>query len=71
MDETKRIQDRIMEELKLDPIDQEVVVLYKGEKEQESPEFWQVSVRSFSGLTSFGFVLFFRCFCFWLLQLEI
>ena len=44
MGETKRIQDRIIEELKLDPIDQEVVVLYKGEKERESPEFWEVSV---------------------------
>lgn len=43
MAETKRIQDRIIEELKLDPIDQDVVVLYKGEKEQESPEFWEVS----------------------------
>ena len=43
MAETERIQERIKEELKLDPIDQEVIVLYKGEKEQESPEFWKVS----------------------------
>lgn len=41
MDETKRMQDRISEELKLDPIDKEVVVLYKGEKD-ESQEFWKV-----------------------------
>ncbi|XKL59205.1 hypothetical protein PGB90_000221 [Kerria lacca] len=40
MDETKRMQDRISEELKLDPIDKEVVVLYKGEKD-ESQEFWK------------------------------
>lgn len=43
MAETKRIQDRIIEELKLDPINEEVIVLYKGEKDQESPEFWEVS----------------------------
>ncbi len=34
-----------MEELKLDPVDKEVVVLYKGEKETENPEFWEVSMR--------------------------
>lgn len=44
MDETKAMQEEIIKELKLDPIDQEVVVLYQGEKEEQSSEFWKVSI---------------------------
>lgn len=39
-DETNAIKDKIVKELKLDPIDKDVVVLYEGEKEHQSPEFW-------------------------------
>lgn len=44
MDETRSMQQRIIEELQLDPVDKEVIVLYKGEKERESQEFWEVSI---------------------------
>lgn len=47
MDETKRMNDRIIEELKLDPVDEEVVVLYKGEKESQPSGFWKVSTNYF------------------------
>lgn len=57
MAETKRIQDRIVEELKLNPIEEEVVVLYKGESKEESPEFWKVSIFIYS---SFQLCLFKR-----------
>ncbi|KAL7024616.1 hypothetical protein ACKWTF_013127 [Chironomus riparius] len=39
-DETNEIKEKIIKELKLDPVDKEVVVLYDGEKAQQSPEFW-------------------------------
>lgn len=39
--ETKAMQDQIVENLKLDPIDKEVAVLYEGEQSQQSNEYWQ------------------------------
>ena len=39
-DETNEIKEKIIKELKLDPVDKEVVVLYDGEKAQQTPEFW-------------------------------
>ncbi|XP_008475585.1 39S ribosomal protein L32, mitochondrial [Diaphorina citri] len=38
-EETTRLQDKIVEALGLNPVDKEVVVLYKGEKEHASEEF--------------------------------
>lgn len=40
--ETEEIQKRIKEELGLSPVEQDVVVLYQGEKEQ-NPNYWEVS----------------------------
>jgi hypothetical protein len=42
-EETTRLQDKIVEALGLNPVDKEVVVLYKGEKEHASEEFSEVS----------------------------
>lgn len=39
-EETEAMQEAIQAELKLDPVDKEVVVLYDGEK-GKSPEMWQ------------------------------
>uniref|UniRef100_A0A1L8DS39 Large ribosomal subunit protein bL32m n=1 Tax=Nyssomyia neivai TaxID=330878 RepID=A0A1L8DS39_9DIPT len=39
--ETKMMQKEIQQELGLNPIDKEVVVLYKEEKLQGTPEMWQ------------------------------
>lgn len=39
------MQDAIQKELGLSPIEQEVVVLYEGEKESRSSEFWEVGMR--------------------------
>lgn len=41
-EETTRLQDKIVEALGLNPVDKEVVVLYKGEKENASDEFYKV-----------------------------
>ncbi|KAG5671113.1 hypothetical protein PVAND_001327 [Polypedilum vanderplanki] len=38
-EETKEIQDKIMQKLKIDPVEKDVIVLYDGEKKQDS-EFW-------------------------------
>ena len=35
------MQQKIQEELKLDPVDKEVIVLYDREKENQSEEFWK------------------------------
>jgi large subunit ribosomal protein L32 len=40
-DETEQMQTKIQEELKLDPVDREVIVLYDREKENMSEEFWR------------------------------
>lgn len=40
MDETKAIQEKILDKLKLNPIEHDVVVLYEGEKEKKDEEFW-------------------------------
>ncbi|XP_025408450.1 39S ribosomal protein L32, mitochondrial [Sipha flava] len=40
-DETTEFQEVIEKELGLDPIEQEVVVLYKGEKTKKPEEFWK------------------------------
>lgn len=34
MDETKQMQDKIEQELGLDPVENDVVVLYNGEKDR-------------------------------------
>lgn len=39
--ETESIKDKIMKKLKLSPVDSEVVVLYEGEKQEKSEEFWK------------------------------
>ncbi|XP_017772352.1 PREDICTED: 39S ribosomal protein L32, mitochondrial [Nicrophorus vespilloides] len=41
IEETKLMQDKIQEELKLEPVETEVVVLYNGEKDDKPSEFWQ------------------------------
>ena len=38
--ETNEIKEKIIKELKLDPVDKDVVVLYDGEKTQQPSEFW-------------------------------
>lgn len=35
------MQDKIQEELKLNPVEKEVVVLYDGEKDEKPAEFWE------------------------------
>ena len=44
--ETELIQEHIQKELKLAPVEEDVVVLYQGEKEQ-NPEYWKVSIKKF------------------------
>lgn len=39
--ETEAIKEKIMEKLKLSPVDSEVVVLYDGEKSEVSEELWK------------------------------
>ncbi|ETN68081.1 39S ribosomal protein L32, mitochondrial [Anopheles darlingi] len=39
--ETEQMQEKIQQELKLDPVDREVVILYANEKEEQPAEFWQ------------------------------
>lgn len=39
--ETELIKEKIQEKLKLDPVENDVIVLYDGEKGEQSPEFWQ------------------------------
>lgn len=41
-DETTKLQEVIEEELGLKPIEQEVIILYKGEKTKQPEEFWMV-----------------------------
>ncbi|XP_065157923.1 large ribosomal subunit protein bL32m [Atheta coriaria] len=41
IEETKRMQDKIQAELKLEPVEKEVVVLYEGEKDDKPAEFWK------------------------------
>lgn len=41
IDETREMQDAIQYELKLEPVEKEVVVLYSGEKEEKPDEFWE------------------------------
>lgn len=41
-DETTEFQEVIEKELGLAPIEQEVIVLYKGEKIKQPEEFWKV-----------------------------
>lgn len=36
------MQEEIIKVLGLDPIEQEVIVLYKGEKSKQPEEFWEV-----------------------------
>lgn len=40
MDETEEIKTKIREELKLNPVEKDVIVLYEGEQQNETPEFW-------------------------------
>ncbi|XP_075231442.1 mitochondrial ribosomal protein L32 [Lycorma delicatula] len=39
--ETKAMQDAVQAELGLEPVEKEVIVLYKGEKEEHPEEFWE------------------------------
>lgn len=39
--ETELIQEKIIKELGLNPIEQDVVVLYEGEKNEQPAEYWQ------------------------------
>ncbi|XP_065206277.1 large ribosomal subunit protein bL32m [Planococcus citri] len=39
--ETEEMQEAILKDLGLSPVEQEVVVLYEGEKETTPPEFWE------------------------------
>lgn len=39
--ETEAMQEQIQKELGLNPIEQEVVVVYEGEKQEQSDEFWK------------------------------
>lgn len=41
MDETKDMQQKINAELGLNPIEQDVIVLYDGEKNEQPAEFWK------------------------------
>lgn len=41
IDETKAMQDQIQNELKLEPVEKEVVVLYQGEKVGKPEEFFK------------------------------
>lgn len=40
--ETKEMQDVIQKELGLSPVEQDVIVLYDGEKDNKTTEFWKV-----------------------------
>lgn len=40
--ETKEIRDAIIKELGLSPVEENVIVLYDGEKDDKSHEFWKV-----------------------------
>ncbi|EFN76574.1 39S ribosomal protein L32, mitochondrial [Harpegnathos saltator] len=39
--ETKEMQDAIQKELGLSPVEENVIVLYDGEKDQKTDEFWK------------------------------
>ncbi|CAG9766848.1 unnamed protein product [Ceutorhynchus assimilis] len=41
IDETKLMQEAIQKELKLEPVEQEVVVMYEGEKDNQPQEYWK------------------------------
>lgn len=41
IDETREMQETIEAELKLEPVEKEVVVLYEGEKNEKPDEFWE------------------------------
>lgn len=41
IDETKAMQEAIQNELKFEPVEKEVVVLYEGEKDGKPDEFWE------------------------------
>lgn len=41
MDETKLMQEKIQENLGLEPVEKEVVVVYSGEKDDKPSEFWE------------------------------
>lgn len=41
IDETKATQETIQEELKLEPVEQEVVVMYSDDKNNKPEEFWK------------------------------
>lgn len=40
--ETKEMQDAIQKELGLSPVEENVIVLYDGEKESKTDDFWKV-----------------------------
>lgn len=46
MTETKEMQDAIVNDLGLNPVEKDVVVLYDGEKNDEMAEYWKVCTYS-------------------------
>lgn len=50
--ETKEMQEAIQKELGLNPVEENVIVLYSGEKESKADNFWKVYALS----TQFSFV---------------
>lgn len=40
--ETKEIQEAIQKELNLQPVEENVIVLYDGEKDDKTYQFWKV-----------------------------
>lgn len=68
MEETRSMQEEIVKELKLDPIDKEVVVLYEGEKEEQSSDFWKVSLSQSTSIfiiqqSIFDYIIYFGIDC--------
>ncbi|EZA48062.1 hypothetical protein DMN91_005960 [Ooceraea biroi] len=39
--ETKEMQDAIQKELRLEPVEKDVIVLYDGERDEKTDEFWK------------------------------
>lgn len=54
--ETEEMQDAILKDLGLSPVEQEVIVLYEGEKETVPSEFWEVGSKKWI-TDNFKFIL--------------
>lgn len=53
--ETKEMQEAIQKELGLSPVEENVIVLYSGEKESRTDDFWKV-LKVYALSTQFSFV---------------